>query len=57
MIMENAVVKPAPIRLFVFQMNAYLITQDHALKTKIVVRIIAHIHLFVYHSISHSKWF
>ena len=55
--MDNAVVKPVPILLFVFlQRNAYLIIQDLALETKIVVQRIAHIHLFVYHNIiSHSK--
>ena len=55
--MDNAVATPAPILIFVFlRMNAYLIIQDLALETKIVVQIIAHIHLFVYHNIiSHSK--
>lgn len=48
----NAVANPAPILLFVnLQINAFLIIQDPALETKIVVQIIAHIHLFVYHNI------
>ena len=48
----NAVANPAPILLFVnLQINAFLIIQDLALETKIVVQIIAHIHLFVYHNI------
>ena len=49
---HNAVANPAPILLFVnLQINAFLIIQDLALETKIVVQIIAHIHLFVYHNI------